>query len=406
MLQRALLRRLFKAFEYPDFRLMWLGACTSTIGTWMQILAQSWLVYSLSKSPVYLGLDAFFGQIPIFLLSLFGGVFADRRSRQTLLLISQVIQMTSAFVLTALVITGLVRVWHIWCLSFTVGIAQSFGGPAYSALIPSLVEKKDLQNAIALNSIQFNLARVLGPALGGIALAKLGAAWCFSLNGLSFIAVIITLLMIKPRFVPQSSSEPVLKSMLEGINFLRNREGMVPLIFLAFFLTFLSFPVITFLPVMATTVFHGGPNTFTLFLCFSGLGSISGALIIAGMQSRQGQARRSLFVMLLLGSLMFGFGISRFLPLSTALVFGTGACLMLVLALNLSLVQLLVDDKMRGRVMSVYNVAFRGGMPMGSLVSGFLIKSVSAPAIMAANGVLVVVLGLYFLLLQRKVVKL
>ena len=385
---------------------MWIGACISTVGTWMQILAQSWLVYSLSKSPVYLGLDAFFGQIPIFLFSLFGGVFADRRSRQTLLLMSQFIQMACAFILTALVVTGRVRVWHIWCLSFTVGLGQSFGGPAYSALIPSLVEKKDLQNAIALNSIQFNLARVLGPALGGIALAKLGAAWCFSLNGVSYIAVIITLLMIKPKFVPQGSSESVMDSMFEGINFLRNREGMVQLVFLAFLLTLLSYPLITFLPVMAANVFRGGPNTFTLFLCLSGLGSITGALFIAGTQAKPGQAKRALFVMLLLGSVMFGFGLSKSLPLSTALIFGAGACLMVVFALNLSLVQLYVDDRMRGRVMSVYNVAFRGGMPMGSLLSGFLIKSISAPAIMAANGVLVVLLGLYFLLIQRKVAKL
>jgi predicted MFS family arabinose efflux permease len=268
------------------------------------------------------------------------------------------------------------------------------------------VEKKDLQNAIALNSIQFNLARVVGPALGGIALTKLGAAWCFSLNGISYVAVVITLLMIKPKFVPQSSTESVWHSMLEGINFLRNREGMTSLVVLAFFLTLLSFPLITFLPVMATTVFHGGPNTFTLFLCLSGVGSISGALVIAGMQAHAGQARRSLFVMMLLGLLMFGFGLSKVLPLSAVLVFGAGACLMIVFALNSSLVQLYVDDKMRGRVMSVYNVAFRGGMPMGSLISGVLIKSISAPAIMAANGVLVVLLGLYFLVVQRKVAKL
>jgi len=182
---------------------MWLGACTSSIGTWMQILAQSWLVYKLSNSSVYLGLDAFLGQIPIFLFSLFGGVFADRKSRRTLLLISQVVQMLCAFLLAGLVTSGIVRIWHIWCLSFTAGIVQSFGGPAYSALIPTLVDKKDLQNAIALNSIQFNLARVVGPMLGGIALTKLGSAWCFVLNGVSFLAVICTLLMIRINFVPE-----------------------------------------------------------------------------------------------------------------------------------------------------------------------------------------------------------
>ncbi len=385
---------------------MWLGACTSTIGTWMQILAQSWLVYSLSNSSVYLGLDAFFGQIPIFMFSLFGGVFADRKSRQTLLVISQVIQMSCAFILAGLVATGVVRVWHIWCLSFTVGVAQSFGGPAYSALIPSLVKKEDLQNAIALNSIQFNLARVVGPALGGIALAKLGAQWCFTLNGISYLAVIFTLLMIHPQFVPERTGESVLQSMRQGITFLREREGMVALVALGFFATLLSFPLITFLPVMAREVFHAGSNTFTLFLCLSGAGSVTGALYVAGAQAHAGQAKRSLLAMVILGILMAGFGFSRNLVLSTALVFCAGASLMIVFALNSSLVQLHVSDAMRGRVMSVYNVAFRGGMPLGSVISGFLIKQTSAPLIMAGNGLLVVILALYFLLVQRKVSKL
>jgi predicted MFS family arabinose efflux permease len=385
---------------------MWLGACVSTVGTWMQILAQSWLVYNISHSSVYLGLDAFFGQIPIFLFSLFGGVFADRKSRQTMLLISQAIQMVCAFTLTTLVITGVVRVWHIWCLSFTVGLAQSFGGPAYSALIPTLVDRKDLQNAIALNSIQFNLARVVGPALGGIALVKLGPAWCFGLNGISFVAVIFTLLMIRPHFVPTSSGESVIQSMREGIDFLRRREGMGSLVGLAFLATLLSYPLITFLPVMARDVFHGGANTFTLFLCVSGVGSITGALLVAASQNQMGHARQSLVVMLLLGVLIAGFGLSRNLALSTVLVFGAGASLMVVFALNSSLVQLHVSDAMRGRVMSVYNVAFRGGMPLGSVISGLLIKQTSAPSIMTGNGVLVVVLALYFLLVQRKLSKL
>lgn len=385
---------------------MWVGACTSTIGTWMQILAQSWLVYQLSNSSVYLGLDVFFGQIPIFLFSLFGGVFADRKSRQTLLLMSQFVQLACAFLLAGLVATGVVRVWHIWCLSFTVGLAQSFGGPAYSALIPTLVNKEDLQNAIALNSIQFNLARVVGPALGGIALAKLGAGWCFTLNGISFIAVIFSLLMIRPHFVPEKTGESVIESMRKGIDFLRNREGMGSLVALGFFITLLSYPLITFLPVIARDIFHGGSNTFTLFLCVSGLGSITGALLVAGSQNQIGHARRALVVLLLLGILIAAFGASRNLLFSTALLFGAGAALMVVFALNSSLVQLYVGDAMRGRVMSVYNVAFRGGMPLGSLISGLLIKQTSAPVIMTGNGVLVVTLALYFLVVQRKLAKL
>jgi predicted MFS family arabinose efflux permease len=385
---------------------MWLGACTSSIGTWMQMLAQSWLVYQLSNSSLYLGLDAFFGQIPIFLLSLFGGVFADRKSRRSLLIISQAIQLSCAFILAALVGLHVVKVWHIWCLSFTVGVAQSFGGPAYSALIPTLVDKEDLQNAIALNSIQFNLARVVGPALGGVALVKLGASWCFLLNGFSFLAVIASLLSIRPRFIPVKTEQSVIKSMREGIDFLLKRQGMRSLVLLAFLATLLSYPLITFLPVMARDVFHGGPNIFTLFLCLSGAGSVTGALLVAASTRQAGQARRSLLVMLVLGLLMAIFGLSKVISLSAVVVFAAGAALMVVFALNSSLVQLYVTDEMRGRVMSVYNVAFRGGMPLGSLFSGLLIKQASAPAIMTANGVLVVLLAVYFLLSGRKVLRL
>ncbi|MGC2661551.1 MAG: MFS transporter [Bryobacteraceae bacterium] len=401
-----MLKRVFKAFSYPDFRLMWIGACTSSIGTWMQILAQSWLVYNLSHSSVYLGLDVFCGQVPIFLFSLFGGVFADRRSRRTLLLISQYGQMTCAFILTALVYTNTVRVWHILCLSFAVGLVQSFGGPAYSALIPTLVPKEHLSNAIALNSIQFNLARVLGPMLGGIALSKLGATWCFGLNGISYVAVIITLYMVKVKFVPAHGDASVMESMREGIDFIRKREGMVSLVALAFLMMFLSYPLLTFLPVVARDVFHGGSNIFTLFLCLSGAGSVTGALIVAGIKSTTGLSRRALIVMTLLGMFIAGFGLSHNLGVSSLLIFFAGAALMVFFTSNTSLVQLYVGDQMRGRVMSVYNVAFRGGMPFGSLISGLLIRETSEPVIMTANGVLVVVLGLYYLLIQRRLAKL
>jgi predicted MFS family arabinose efflux permease len=401
-----LFKKVFKAFAYPDFRVMWFGACTSSIGTWMQILAQSWLVYKLSNSPFYLSLDTFFGQAPIFLFSLFGGVFADRISRRRLLLVSQVIQLTCAFTLSFLVKMDLVRVWQIWCLSFTVGLAQSFGGPAYSALVPTLVKKEDLQNAIALNSIQFNLARVVGPALGGIALVKLGAFWCFGLNGVSFLFVIASLLYIRPTFVPSGAQESVMNSMRQGIDFMRKREGMASLVTLAFFISMLSFPLITFLPVIARDVFHGTSNTFTLFLCLSGAGSVTGALLIASRGAHAGQAKHSLEALAVLGLTIFGVGLSRFLPLTTASIYLAGALLMVVFTLNTSLVQSYVTDAMRGRVMSVYNVAFRGGMPIGSVICGYLIEKSSVPIVMAANGVLIVMLALYFLLVQKKLAKL
>mgnify|MGYP003346667198 FL=1 len=184
-----MIKRVFKAFQYRDFRLMWMGACTSSIGTWMQSLAQSWLVYQLSKNPFYSGLDAFLGQIPIMLLSLVGGVMTDRHDRRHVLLASQYIQMTCAFVLTGLVYTNVVQVWMILCISFVVGVAQAFGGPANQALLPSLVGKEDFANAISWNSIQFNIARTLGPMFGSWAMASLGAAWCFGLNGGSFLEI-------------------------------------------------------------------------------------------------------------------------------------------------------------------------------------------------------------------------
>src|SRR6202789_2554155 len=183
-------RRIFRAFRHRDFRLMWIGACVSTTGTFVQQFAQSWLVFDLTKNPFYLGLDLFLGQLPIMMFSLFGGVFADRMDRRKMLLASQYIQMFCAFLLAILFMTHTVRVWHILTLSFVVGLGQSFGGPAYSALLPTLVGPEDLANAIAMNSIQFNLARILGPTLGGFTYTLLGATWCFTVNGISFLAVI------------------------------------------------------------------------------------------------------------------------------------------------------------------------------------------------------------------------
>jgi predicted MFS family arabinose efflux permease len=384
---------------------MWIGACTSSIGTLMQTFAQAWLVLQLSGSSFLLGLDSFLGSIPIVLFSLVGGVFADRTERQKILLGSQYIQMTCAFLLAILFATGVVRIWHILALSFVAGTAQSFGGPAYQALIPSLVKPEDLPNAIALNSIQFNVARVLGPTFGGVALL-LGASWCFSLNGISFVAVIISLLIIRPHFVPMKSRESVLYSMKEGFRFIRKQGTMEALIVLAFLMTLLAFPLVVFLPVFARDVFHGGPDLYTVFLVCSGIGSICGALVVAGMGKYKHQGRAALLLLMALGALITSFALSRSLILSCVLIFFSGGALLSVFATISSLVQMITSDNMRGRVMSVYNVAFRGGMPFGSLISGALIHRFNAPVVLACNGALLVVLGLYFLIAQRKLVTL
>src|ERR1700686_1648551 len=236
-MQTSTLRRVFKAFQYRDFRLMWFGACTSSIGTWMQIVAQGWLIYRLSHSAFLLALDQFLGGIPIFLFSLIGGVVADRIERRKILLVSQYMQMASAALLTILVATGWIHVWHILCLSFVSGLAQAFGGPAYQALIPTLVDREDMPNAIALNSIQFNMAVTIGPALAGQALARLGEKWCFGLNALSFLAPIISLSIISARFLPAKTTESMFSSLKQGIQFVRRQASMEALTVLAFCMT-------------------------------------------------------------------------------------------------------------------------------------------------------------------------
>lgn len=395
--------RVFKAFQYRDFRLMWAGACTSSIGTWMQKLAQSWLVLQISGSPFLLGLDAFLGEIPIFLFSLVGGVVADRMDRRHLLLASQFVQMTCAFLLAVLVALDVVRVWHILTLSFLVGTAQAFGGPAYQALVPSLVKPEDLSNAIALNSIQFNLARVVGPVLGGLALTQLGAAWCFGLNGVSYIAVIVSLLMLRTPFVPKSGESSLLASMRQGIRFIRRQGAMESLIALAFCMTVLAIPLIVFLPVFVKDVFRQGPSTYTLLLSVSGAGSVAGALVVAGMGNIRHKGRTALVMLILLGAGIAAFALSKSVALSCVLLFLCGVALIAVFSLVTSLVQLITVDEMRGRVMSVYNVAFRGGMPIGSLLTGSLVPLFSAPVVLAFNGLLLIALGMYFLVIHRRV---
>lgn len=398
-----MLRRVFKAFEYRNYRLLWVGACTSSIGTWMQKVAQSWLVLEMSQSPFLLGLDTFLGEIPIFMFSLFGGVVADRMDRRKLLLASQFIQLTSAFLLAVLIGTHAVQVWHILALSFVVGFAQAFGGPAYQALVPALVEPEDLPNAIALQSIQFNLARIIGPVLGGIALTKLGAVWCFGLNGLSFIAVIVSLILLEVEFVPKKTAESILDSMKQGIGFIRTKPAMTSLIALAFFMTALAVPMITFLPVFAKDVFQQGPSVFTLFLAVSGAGAVAGSLLVAYLGNIRNKGRVALLMLICLGAGIASFSISKSVALSCVFLFGTGVAMMSVFATISSLVQLITANEMRGRVMSIYNVAFRGGMPFGSLTTGWLVPIFSAPSVLAVNGVLLAALAVYFLTVQRKV---
>jgi MFS family permease len=399
--------RMFAAFTYRDFRVQWFGACTSSIGTWMQIVAQNWLVLSLTHSAFFLGLDAFLQQLPIILFSLAGGVLADRRDRRRTLLASQYVQMTTSAALAALMYFQVVQIWHILTLSFITGIAQSFGGPAYQALIPSLVDKKDLPNAVALNSIQFNVARVLGPLLFAATLAAF-TQWgynepqamnaCFLLNSLSFVVVINTLMALHVKHIPPAKVSGMRDELKNGLSYVWHHGTLVGLTALAAATTFLGFAVLTFLPLFAQQVFEQGASTYSHLMAFSGAGSIVGALTVAWLGKFKRMGLTALLMQIVYGALIVGFALSRTLLLSEVLLFATGFALMIVFSTITSLVQLIAPNEMRGRVMSIYMLAFRGGMPIGSLVSGWLATLTSAPIVLVVNGVLLSIVAAWFLL--------
>jgi MFS family permease len=391
-----LLQRTLAALSYRDFRVLWLGAFTSTVGTWMQKVAQSWLVFDLTQSSFYLGLDDFLGQLPILLLTLVGGVVADRHDRRRLLIGSQYIQMATAFTLAALVFFDAVEVWQVLALSFVAGLGQAFGGPAYQSLIPSLVEKKDLPNAIALNSIQFNLARVFGPLLAGLAMT-IGIAACFALNGLSFVVVIVALLSLHVKHIAQPDRKPMLDEMKGGIAYARGEPAILALTVLAFLTTFLGLPLLTFLPVIVREVFQREFGQLSIMMAYSGAGAVAGALITAWLGRFRHMGLTLLLAQVVFGALLTLFALSRTLWWSHLLLFLAGGTLIMVFSMTSSLVQLIVPDHLRGRVVSIYMVAFRGGMPLGSLAAGYAATLISAPTVLAINGGLVALVALYFL---------
>jgi MFS family permease len=403
------LRRMLAAFTYRDFRVQWIGACSSAIGTWMQIVAQNWLVLSLTNSTFYLGLDAFLQQLPIILFTLIGGVFADRYDKRKTLMTSQYIQMATSGTLAVLMYLHVVQIWHILALSFVTGVAQSFGGPAYQTLLPQLVDKKDLPNAVALNSIQFNLARVLGPLFFAATLAvfiKTGYSEpqamnaAFALNSASFLIVVYTLSLLHVKHVPTVHTKRMRDELQGGLNYVRHHGSLVALIVLAAATTFLGFAILTFLPAFARSVFHADASTYSRLMAFSGAGSICGALVVAWLGKFKRMGLTALLMQAIYGTLILAFSLSKVLWLSEILLFFTGAALMMVFSTVTSLVQLIAPDNMRGRVMSIYMVAFRGGMPLGSLASGYFATFIGAPMVIGINGVLLVVVAAYFLLVR------
>jgi len=402
---RPWLHKVVGALFHRNFRLVWLAALGSTIGTWMQNFAQSWLIFDLTKSNFYKGVDDALAQLPILLFMMIGGVIADRHDRRKLLTGSQYVQAASAFTLAALLFTHRVQIWHIFALSFITGCGQAFGGPAYQSMIPSLVPRRDLPNAIALNSTQFNLSRVLGPLAGNLVLA-FGAAWCFSLNGLSFFIVVVALTMLRlPPAPPAAPRKAMREEMRGGLSYVRNDKVMLTLTVLVFVATFLAMPILTLLPAFATTVLAGAGGTaagrLSSLMASQGLGAILGALVIGSLGRFRHQGTALLAVQISLGVMLALFGSSSTYHLSLALLFVCGICSMAMFSMSFSLVQLTVPDALRGRVVSIYMVALRGGWPLGGLVAGALADRFSAPRVLMANGTILAILAAGLLLSSK-----
>jgi MFS family permease len=388
------------ALTHRNFRLLWLGALTSSIGTWMQRVAQAWLIVTMtgSSSAFYLGLDSFLGEAPILLFTLIGGVVADRRDRRHMMLTSQVVQMSVALLLAVLVYTGAVQIWMIVTLSFISGCGQAFGGPAYQSLIPTLVGKEHLPNAVALESIQFNLARVIGPIVAGVALASFGMVACFGLNGISFLFVIAAILALRHIHVPPTSTVGIVDQMKDGLRYVRQSHNLKAVTLLGFIGAFLGLPLLTFLPVITRDVFNQDVTFYSKLMTFSGAGAVTGALIVAYLGKHRHIGRLLLIFLALFGTTMALFSLSTTPTLSSVLLFVAGALLVMCFSLTTSLAQLLAPPALHGRVVSIYMVAFRGGSPLGGLASGWLVTQVgSAPAVLMVNGVLLTIIALFFL---------
>jgi MFS family permease len=378
-----------------------MGALTSSIGTWMQKVAHAWLIVTMtgSRSAFFLGLDSFLGELPLLLLTMIGGVFADRRDRRHMILMSQIVQMLVALMLAVLIYTRRIHIAHVLSLSLVTGCVRAFGGPAYQALIPTLVGKEHLPNAIALNSIQFNLAQVIGPFVAGAALAAFGMVACFGLNGISFMFVIAAILALRDVHVPPMATESMVAQFRDGLRFVLGSPNLVAVIALGFFGGFLGVSLLTFLPVITRDVFHRDVGFYAQLMTFSGAGAVMGALVVACLGKNEHMGRILLILLTLFGTIIVGFGLSRRACLSALLLFTAGALFVMCSSLTTSLAQLLAPPEFRGRVVSIYLVAFLGGSPLGGLASGWLITRVgSAPVMLVVNGTALTLVALYFLI--------
>jgi MFS family permease len=378
---------MFRALRHRNYRLFFSGQIISLVGTWMQSVAQSWLVYRLTGSSLLLGLVGFASQIPVFLLAPIGGVVADRYSRHRVVIATQTSSMVLAFILAALTLLGHIRVWEIMTLAALLGVTNSFDIPARQAFIVDMVDSKDLINAIALNSSMVNGARVLGPAIAGITVAAVGEGWCFFGNAVSYIAVIVGLLMmVVPAREDRPDSASGVERIVEGFRWVAKTAPIRALLLLLGLVSVTGMPYAVLMPIFADKILNGGARGLGVLMGASGVGALAGTLILAAKREVRGLGRWITFATFGFGASMILFAFSRSYPLSVVMLVPVGFSMMLQMSSSNTLIQTMVPDELRGRVMSVYSMMFMGMAPFGALVAGAMANHIGAPITVALGG--------------------
>ena len=386
--QSPRLRDAFRALRYYNFRLFFAGQLISLIGTWMQTVAQSWLVYRLTGSSALLGLVGFSSQIPVFLFSPFGGVAADRHNRHRLIIATQSISMLLALIHAALTLSGHVRIWHLFVLSAALGVVNAVDIPARQAFFQEMVGRDDLINAIALNSSMFNCARIVGPAIAGILVAWIGEGWCFFVNGISYIAVIAGLFMmhVTPRVI-HNSKDSAWAHVLEGARFVWSARPIRALLLLVALISFGGLQYSVLMPIFADKIFHSGANGLGILLGINGAGALGGALIMAARRGIQGLSKWIAVAAVVFSVSICLFAVAPNFWMAAILLFIVGFATMIQFGSTNTLLQMMTPDRLRGRTISAYSMMYMGTTPIGSLAAGFLAEHIGARITILAGGV-------------------
>jgi MFS family permease len=380
-----------RALQHRNYRLYFIGQMVSLIGTWMQSVAQSWLVYRLTGSSAELGAVGFCSQIPVLLFATVGGAVADRYRKHPIVVATQTVSMLLAFVLAALTFTHTIRIWHVYLMALLLGTVNAFDIPARQSFIVEMVGKADLMNAIPLNSAIMNVSRVLGPAIAGVTVALVGESWCFLLNGVSFLAVIAGLLLMRlPPSADQPARHGVRPPLHEGFLFIRRHPAVLATLALLGTLSFCGMPYSVMMPIFADGILHGGPKGLGTLMGAAGLGAVVGTLMLASRERLHGLVRWMAWAATGVGLALIAFSASRIFWLSFVLLIPVGGSLMVAMASTNTLVQSMVPDHLRGRIMAVHTMMFLGMAPFGQLLAGAVATRFGAPLTIAAGGILCV----------------